>query len=77
MGLMKDIFKVKNILIGLKALVVSILFGLVWLLWTGIAGWLGAQGTTAQFVAKVLLIALLIVGLFLWGYIANRIWRWK
>lgn len=66
----RKFWDVKNVLTTLKAFVVSVIVGLV--------SWLIAfLAVKAPLVAGIMGVLWFILALWLWGYLANKWWKWK
>lgn len=66
----RNFWDVRNVLVTLKAMVVSILIGIV----TWLITWLGKSH---YMIAVIVGVVWLILSLFLWGFMANRFWKWS
>jgi len=62
----------KTVLVGLKGLVVSIITALV-------VGIIAIIIRSIPFIGLVVLLSLILIvfNLWLWGLVANKLWRWK
>lgn len=73
-NIFKNIFTARNLLTTLKGMVVGLVFGIVWFVGAALGG-LVSLGS--NFFGAILIIALFIMALFLWGYLARTFWGWK
>lgn len=78
MGKMKNkIFRVENVVTTAKALVLSLIFWLVWAFWNFVGLAIGNLGRFFEVVSYIIIASFLIVGLFVYGYLAKTLWGWK
>jgi len=71
-----NFFDSRNMLISLKAIVVSIIAFLIMVIPSGLIFLLVRNNQGFIIIGILNLIAFLIY-LFLWGYFANRLWGWE
>ena len=78
MKMLKNVFSIKSLLTSLKAVVVQILTMLVLFVFLLIGGALMflVKGTIGMVIGVIFYIIFVILALFLWGFIANKIWGW-
>lgn len=74
MSFFKDLFKPANLLTALKSMVLSIIFAVLWVIWSLIGA---AIALSAPKVALIVMIVFLVIGLFIWGWLARKLWGWK
>lgn len=63
---------VNNLLIGLKGLVVSVVAGLVMALAYFVRSFIDSAS-----IVMVLSVIFFVIGIWLWGTLANKFWKWK
>ena len=64
-----------NVLITLKAIVVSLFVGLLGFLFWIAGGFLVADGNIM--VGRIIQFVWIILAFFIWGFFANKFWKWK
>ncbi|MFW5794160.1 MAG: hypothetical protein ACOCV1_01635 [Bacillota bacterium] len=67
---------IKNLVIGLKGLVISIFTGFILVLPAMTVRWV-YDVKEMPVVAMLLGLGLLVVNYHLWGYLSNKMWGWK
>lgn len=69
-------WSVENPLISLKAMIVGIVTMLILVIPSAIGFWFMNQQEMVV-VARLIQIITFILGLWIWGYLANKFWSWK
>lgn len=75
--LLRDVFKVANLITSAKALVLGLLFWFVWVVWNVVGVAIASIGGFFEVLAYVLIASFAIIGLFVYGYLAKTLWGWK
>ena len=68
------LFEVKNLLTGLKAMVVSIISSVILAVGYALVVFLRDK---AMAVSVILGLLLMVLSLFLWGFLAKKLWNWN
>lgn len=68
-----SLFKIDNLITAFKALAVNIVAGLIFIIPMALIRWIGLS---FPIVMAIIGIAIFVIYLFVWGWLADKFWSW-